>query len=120
MAAVASEVVGAANSTASAHSTTIAARWQQGGGCGRFAGSVRECADAHAFERHQRADVRVFVLGQGWRDDSTDGIIVVGSDSGACRDVHRGCQCVAAAGNDAAANNTADADGEGDVDNIVC
>ncbi len=26
-------------------------------------GTVRECADTHAFERHQRAGVRVFVLG---------------------------------------------------------
>jgi hypothetical protein len=57
------------------------ARWQQHGGCGGFTGTVRECANARAF---------VFVLGRGQRDDSADGIVVVGSDGGARCDVHRG------------------------------
>ncbi len=58
------------------------------------------CTDARAFERHQRADVRDFVLGRGRRDDSVDGIVVLGSDGAACGDVHRGCRCAAAADND--------------------
>ncbi len=104
----------------------VTARWQQRGGCSGFAGTVCECADACAFERHQRADVSVFVLGQGRRDDSADSIGVVSSDGGACGDVHRGCQCAAAASDDTANDNTADADGDGkadgdgDPDDIVC
>jgi len=50
-------------SAAVAHSTTAAARWEQRGGCGGFTGTVREWANASAFERHRLADVRVFVLG---------------------------------------------------------
>ena len=46
-----------------AHSTTAAARWEQRGGCGGFTGTVREWANASAFECHRLADVRVFVLG---------------------------------------------------------
>ncbi len=107
-------------SAAAAHSATVAARWQQRGGCGGFAGTVRECANAHAFERHQRANVRVFVIGQGWRDDSADGIVIVSSNGGARGDVHRGRRCAAAAGNDTADNDTADADGYGDAKDIVC
>jgi hypothetical protein len=94
------------------------ARWQQHGGCGRFTGTVRECANARAFERHRRADVRVFVLGRGRRDDSADGIVVVGSDGGALGDVHRGRRCAAAADDDA--DGDADADADGDADDIVC
>ena len=92
-AAAASAAVAAAQSTAAAHSATAAARWQQHGGCGGFIGTVRECADARAFERHRRADVRVFVLGRGRRDDSVDGIVVVGSDGAARGGVHRGRRC---------------------------
>ncbi len=66
--------------------------------------------DARAFERHQRANVRVFILGQGRRDDSVDSIIVVGSDGIARGDVHRGCRCAAAVKDNA----------DGDADNIVC
>ncbi len=97
-----------------------AARWQQRGGCGGFIGTVRKCIGAHAFERHQRADVRIFVIDLGWRDDSANGIFVVGSDGDARGDVHRGRQCAAAANNDAAYNDTADADADGDGDDIVC
>ena len=68
---------------------------QQCGGCGGFTSTVRECAVAHAFERHRRADVRAFVLGRGRREDSADGIVVVGSDGGARGDVHCGRQCAA-------------------------
>ena len=74
--------------------------------------------DAHTFERHQRADVRIFVIGRGWREDSADGIVVVGSDGGTREDVHRGCQCAAAADDDVSNDDTADADGDGD--DIVC
>jgi hypothetical protein len=56
--------------------------------------------------------------------DSTDGIVVVGSDGGARGDVHRGRQCATAADNDAADEDTADADANADADadgdNIVC
>ncbi len=98
-----------------AHSATAAARWQQRVGCGGFTGTVRECADAHAFKRNQRANVHIFVIGQGRRDDSADSIVVVGSDGGARGDVHRGCQCAAAA-NDDAADDDADADTDADAD----
>jgi len=60
-----------------AHSATVAARREQHGGCGGFTSTVREWANASAFERHRLADVRVFVLGRGRRDDSVDGIVVV-------------------------------------------
>jgi hypothetical protein len=83
------------------------ARWQQHGGCGGFTGTVRECANARAFKRHQRANVRVFILGRGRRDDSADGIVVVGSGGGARGDVHLDRQCTAA--------TAADADGDTDV-----
>ena len=89
-----------------------AARWQQHGDCGGFAGIIRKCANARAFKRHRCTDVLLFVLGQGWRDDSADGIVVVGSNGGTRGDVHRGRRCAAAAANDA--------DGDGDADNIVC
>ncbi len=94
-AAASAAVVVAARSAAAAHSATVAAWWQQHGGCGGFTGTVRECADARAFERHRRTDVRAFVLGRGWRDDSADGIVVVGSDGGARGDVHCGRRCAA-------------------------
>jgi len=89
----------------------LPARWQQHGCCGGFTGTVRECANARAFKRYQRADVRIFVLGRGRRDDSADGIVVVGSNGGARGDVHRGRRCAAAAADDA--------DGNAD-DDIVC
>jgi hypothetical protein len=73
-------------------------------------GIVRECADARAFERHRRADVCVFVLGRGRRDDSVDSIVVGGSDGVAHGNVHRGCRCAAAAA----------ATADGDADDIVC
>ena len=44
--------------------------------------------DAHAFERHQHADVRAFILGRGRRDNGADCVIV--GNSGARSDVHRG------------------------------
>ena len=99
--AAASAAVAAAQSAAAAHSATAAAWWQQHGGCGRFTGTVRECADALAFERHRRADVRAFVLGRGRRDDSADGIVVIGSDGGARGDVHHGRRCAAPPADDA-------------------
>ncbi len=107
---------------AAAHSATAAARWKQRGGCGRFTGTVCKCANAHVFERHQRADVHVFIIGRGQRDDSADGIVVVGSDGGARGDIHCSRQCAAAAApeDDAANDDTTDADGEGDADDIVC
>ncbi len=54
-------------------------------------GTVRECADARAFEHHQRADVGAFILGRGRRDDSVNSIVVLSSDGIARGDVHRGC-----------------------------
>jgi hypothetical protein len=113
-------VVAAAQSLAAVHSATAAARWQQRGGCSGFAGTVRECTNARAFKRHQPTNVRVFVLGWGRRDDSADGIVVISSDGGARGDVHRGCRCAAAVGNNAADDDTTNADGDGDADNIVC
>ena len=89
-------------------------QWQQRGGCSGFAGTVRKCANARAFEHHQRANVCVFIFGRGQRDDSAEGIVIVGSDGGARGNVHCGCQCAAAA----AANNTVDADGDANI--IVC
>jgi len=83
-----------------------AARQRDVGG----SGTVRECTDAHAFERHRRADISVFVLDRGRRDDSVDRIVVVGSDSVAHGDVHRGRRCTAAAADNA----------DSDADNIVC
>ena len=110
----------ASRSAAAAHSATAAARWQQRRGCGRFTGTVHDCADAHAFKRLRRANVRIFVIGRGRREDSADGIVVVGSDGGAREDVHRGRQCAAAADDDISDDDTADADGDGDGDDIVC
>ncbi len=107
-------------STVAAHSATAAARWQQHGGCGGFTGTVHKCADAQAFERHRCANVRIFVIGQGRKDDSADGIVVVGSDGGAHGDVHRGRQCAAASNDDAVDDDTADANADGDGDDIVC
>ena len=112
--------VAAAQSAAAGHSATVAARWQQCGGCFGFAGTVIESADVCAFECHQCAGVCVFVLGQGWRDDSGDSIVAVSSNCGARGDVHCGCRCAAAAGNDTTADDTADADGDGNGDDIVC
>ena len=117
-AAAASAAAVAPRSAAAVHSAMAAAWWQQHGGCGGFTGTVRECADTRAFERHRCADVCAFVLGKGQRDDSADGIVVVGSDSGARGDVHCGRRCAAAADKDAADDDTADADGN--VDDIVC
>ena len=97
-----------------------AARWHQHGGCGGFTGTIRECADAHALECQQGVNVRIFIIVQGRRDDSADGIIIIGSNGGACGDVHRGRQCAAAANNDATDNNTADTDADADADDIVC
>ncbi len=74
-----------------------AARQRDVGG----SGTVRECADARAFESHRRADVRVFVLGRGRSDDSVNSIVIVGSDGIARSNVHRGRRCAAAANNDA-------------------
>ncbi len=110
----------AARSAAAAHSATAAARWQQRGGCGGFTGTVRKCANAHAFERHRRANVCVFVIGRGQRNDSADGIVVVGSDGGARGDIHRGRQCAAAANDDISDDDIADADADGNGDDIVC
>jgi hypothetical protein len=73
-------------------------------------GTVRECADARAFESHRRTNVRVFVLGHGRRDDSVDSIVVVGSNGIARGNVHRGRQCAAAADDNA----------DGNANNIVC
>jgi len=39
-------------SAAVAHSATAAAWWEQRGGCGGFTGTVREWANASAFECH--------------------------------------------------------------------
>ncbi len=54
-------------------------------------------------------DLRVFVLGQGQRDDSINSIVVIGSDGVVRGDVHRGRRCAAAAA----------ADANGDADDIV-
>ncbi len=110
----------AAQSAAVAHSATVAARWQQRGGCRGFFGTVHECADARAFECHRRAYVRVFVLGRGQRDGSAEGIVVVSSDVGAHGDVNCSRQCAAAAGDNVADDDTADANDNGDADDIVC
>jgi hypothetical protein len=50
------------------------------------------------------ADVRVFDPGQGRRDDSADGIVVVGRDGGARGNVHHGCRCAAATNDNANGN----------------
>ena len=81
--AAASAAVVAAQSAAVAHIATLAVRWQQRRGCDGVAGTVRECAEARAFERHGRADVRIFVIGREQRDDSADGIVIVSSNGGA-------------------------------------
>ena len=87
-----------------------APQWLQHGGCGGFTGTICECADARAFERHQRANVRIFVLGRGQRDDSANDIVVVGSNGGAHGDIPQGCRCAASAN-----INT-----DGDADDIIC
>jgi len=51
--------------------------WEQRGGCSGFTGTVHEWANTSAFERHRLADVRVFVLGRGRRDNSVDGIVII-------------------------------------------
>ena len=84
----------------------VAARHRDVGG----SSTIHECADTHAFECHRRADVHVFVLGRGWRDDSVDSIVFVGSDGIARSDVHCSRRCAAAANEDA----------NGDGDDIVC
>ena len=109
-AAAASAAVAAAQSAAAGHSAMAAAQWHQHRGCGGFTGTVRECADTRTFKHHQRANVRVFVFGQGRRDNSIDGIVVVGSDGAARGDIHRGCRCATAANDDS----------NGDTDDIIC
>ncbi len=77
---------GGSNTKAAA---VAAARQRDVGG----SSTVRKCADAHAFERHRRADIHVFVLGRGRRDDivdSVNSIVVVGNDGVTRGDVHRG------------------------------
>jgi hypothetical protein len=64
--------------------------------------AVRKHADARAVERNRCADVRAFVLGQGWRKDDTKSAVV--GDSGG--DVHRG--------------GCGTNDGVGDADDILC
>ena len=76
-----------------------------GGSC-----TVRECAHARTFECHRRADVRIFVLGRGRRDDSVNSIVLVGSNGVAREDVHRGRRCAA----------TADIDANSNADDILC
>jgi hypothetical protein len=71
-------------------------------------GAVRKCANARAFKRLQRASVRVFVLGQGQRDNSADGIVVVGGGGGARGNVHPGRR------------GAADDCGDADCNNILC
>ncbi len=61
---------------------------------------------------HQHADVRVFVLGRGRRDDSANGIVVVGRDGGAHGNVHRGRRCAATV----ATKDNAD----GNANDIIC
>jgi hypothetical protein len=111
--ALAAAAVAAVRSAALSHSATAAARWQQRGGCGGFPGTVCVHAYAHAFERHQHANVRIFIIGQGRRNDSADGIVVIGSDGGAHGDVHRGRQCAATADDDVSDDDTANADANG-------
>ncbi len=73
-------------------------------------GTVRECADARAFERHRRADMRIFVLCRGRRDNSVDSIVIVDSDGVARGNVQGSLRC-------AAADDNAP---KGDADNIAC
>ncbi len=80
----------------------------------QIAGTVRECADARPFERHQCANVHVFNLGRGWRDDGADGIVIVGGNSSTRGDVHQGCQCAAAADDNINEDDTVNADGDTD------
>ncbi len=66
----------------------IARRQLRGGGGGarRQRVSAAEVAvvvvaqRSGAFERHQRDDVRTFILGQGWRDNGAVNVFVIGSD----------------------------------------
>ena len=84
-----------------------AARQRDVGGIG----TVRECANTHAFERHRRADVGVFVLGRGWRDDSVDSIIFVATTAAPVATSTAVADARAAAAEDNA---------DGNADNIVC
>ena len=43
----------------------------------------------------------LFIIGRGRRDDSTNGMVICGSNGGARGDVHRSCQCAATADNEA-------------------
>ena len=80
----------------------------------QIAGTVCECAYARPFEHHQCANVHVFNLGRGWRDNGADGIVIVGGKSSARGNVHQGCQCAAAADGDTNKDDTANADGDTD------
>ena len=76
--------------------------------------TVCKRANACAFKCHQRADVPVFVLGQGWRDNGADGIVVVGGDGGIHGDIHHGRR--GAGNNDDSAAN----DANSGADDILC
>jgi len=66
----------------------------------------QKCVNAHTFEPHLRADICACILGQDWRDDGVNGIIV--GNSCACGNVHRG------------RSGTDDADNvDGDADDIL-
>ncbi len=63
------------------------ARWQWRGGSGgarQQRVSVAEVAvvvvaqRSGAFERHQRADISAFILGQGWRDNGPVDVFILG------------------------------------------
>ena len=60
--------------------------------------------NAHAFKRHQHANVRAFVFRQGQREDGADSIL--NCNSSACGDVHRG-------------RHSAD-ESEGDAEKTIC
>ena len=83
-----------------------AARQRNFGG----SGTVRETQRCMRFQTPSTPDVRVFILGQGRRDNSVNSIVVIGSDGVARSDVHRGRRCAATANDNA----------NGDTDNIVC
>ena len=78
-------------------------------------GAIHERTDAPAFKHHRRTNARVFVLGQGRRDDGANGIIVICGDGGARGDIPHGC-CGAAA---AATADDHDASDSGAAD-ILC
>jgi hypothetical protein len=67
-------------------------QWDVGG-----SGTVRECTNARTFKRNRRTNIRVFVLGQGQRDNSVNSIVIVGSKDVAREDVHCGWRAAAAA-----------------------